>query len=440
LLDLFTEQYPQLLNDIRILDVESLVTEDYKKVVRNNPDVSVWLDKVCYSTRPGYVTSLCHFLKCVNLEDPGRLLDLKGHDDPRQRFFPAERLAEVWMSKARQQGLSNAMIKRTMDAVRSFFKSNRIPLIEVKCSYKPRPKGDLTDEDLRAFREGFNWYGKILFDFMLSVPVRDGQFQRCENCGQDFFPRWENVKTFPIIEAYSPFTIRTQKGHESDEYPDGLTQVCFLTETAARALNNYKDLKERFLDRKLKPSEYIFTHQKGHMGPRHVAPIGTSTIISFFQQASARTGKKIMPHRFRAWVNTILAARGIDKQVRDVYLGHTCSYEQGYIMQMIPKWQQTFREAKAMEHLDIMGAIVPPQDLEAKLLQIESLQKEIDRLKTQVNATKMSDEDFETMIDLLQMIREGRIKIGYLKRKAAATKTPRAGWKVPVQQPPSNDS
>jgi hypothetical protein len=109
-------------------------------------------------------------------------------------------------------------------------------------------------------------------------------------------------------------------------------------------------------------------------------------------------------------------------------------------MQMIPKWQQTFREAKAMEHLDIMGAIVPPQDLEAKLLQIESLQKEIDRLKTQVNATKMSDEDFETMIDLLQMIREGRIKIGYLKRKAAATKTPRAGWKVPVQQPPSNDS
>ena len=51
-----------------------------------------------------------------------------------------------------------------------------------------------------------------------------------------------------------------------------------------------------------------------------------------------KTGVNIYPHLLRTWANSILATRGIEKQLRDLYLGHVCAYDQGYVMQLLPKW------------------------------------------------------------------------------------------------------
>ena len=398
-----TEAHP------RILQLKAVVTRQYKIQVAAHPDVMLWLDKVGYKTRPGYLTNLCYYLKCVGIEDPGALLDLKGQEDVKRRCFPAERLAETWHALARAS-LSDAQIKKVLDAVRSFYKRNRVELIDVQCSYKPRARGEITDENFRVFRESFNWVGKILFDFLLSVPLRDGQFQKCKNCGQEFFPRWRDIKSYPKIEAYSPFTIRPEKGHESDQYPEGLMQVCFLTESAARSLNLYREIKQRALGRDLNPGEYIFTHQKSHWGPRHIAPITQPTVESFFQDASERAHQDISPHTLRAWVNTVLITRGIEKTLRDLYLGHTCSYEQGYIMQLIPKWQQTFREAKAMEHLDLQGSMLSQSELESKLLRLEEQEEEIRKLRTELHEV-VNEEDLKAFRQFSRLIQEGKVKI-----------------------------
>lgn len=373
----------------RVVILDRLVTDEEKVVLQANQDVSIWLGKVGYATRPAYVTDLCYFLACVGIQNPTELLDLKCQEDIRRRYFPAERLVETWIGLARQKGMTASKIKKIIDAVRSFFKHNRVPLVQVRAPYKPRLKDSLTDEDLRRFRTGFNWYGAILFDFLQSVPLRVGQFQRCPNCGQEFYPRWRDIEGYPKIEAYSAFTIRPQKGHENDNYKQGLMQVCFLTQTAAASLNTYRDYKERILGRPLGPDEYIFTHQKSHRGLKHVAPVSKENITFFFQQAEKRTGVHLSPHTLRAYANSVLASRRIDKMVRDIFLGHTCAYEQGYIIQMIPKWRQDLREVRAMENLDLAGEV---------------------RTKD-VFGRDVSEEDAKTMVWLLEKFKKGKCHV-----------------------------
>jgi len=369
------------------------------------------LAKIGRATAPGYLISICHFLKCVNVSDPAKLLDLKGYESIKRRFFPAEKLVETWQAKARKEGLADALIKRRLDAVRSFFKHNRIPLVQVTCAYKPKQKQPLTDEDIRRFREGFNWFGKILFDFLLSAPLRDGQFQHCPYCKRDFYPQWSHIRTYPNIHAYSPVIIKPQKGHENNKYPDGLMQVCYLTETAANGLNAYRDFKEKALGRKLSPEEPIFTHQKNIKGKRHITPIGQRDIICIFRNVRIKTGVNIYPHLLRTWANSILATRGIEKQLRDLYLGHVCAYDQGYVMQLLTKWQQTFMQAKAMEHLDPIGAVVTTEDLEAKLMKLEDQEKTIRKLREEIEAKTIGQEDLETLKLLAKMARNGEIAI-----------------------------
>jgi len=281
----------------------------------------------------------------------------------------------------------------------------------VKASYRPRSKEGLTEEQLMQFRDGFSYYGKILFDFLLSVPLREGQFQQCSNCGQIFHPRWRHITTYPLIAEGSPFVIWPHKGHENENYKQGLRQVCFLTANVAKSLNQYRQLKERKLGRKLEPEEYIFTHQKNIDGTAHVTPISKNMIASTFWRARVLTGISISPHTPRAWVNSILAARGIDKQLRDLYLGHSCAYEENYIMQLIPQWQRTFKEKKALEHLNIVRNPEAALDLEETVQKVQEQQEEIQRLKRELTARTISSEDEKTLKDLLRDIREGKAKI-----------------------------
>jgi hypothetical protein len=249
--------FEQLLERITIVKKEDVTQEELMKL-RKNPDAALWLNKIGFVTRRNYEGQLIHFLKCVHIDNPSHLLDLKMDENPRRRFFPAERLAETWAALASQkipdqEPLTESVIKNTLDAVRSFFKHNKVPLIQVNYAYKPKPKDTFDEEQLRQFRESFTFYGKIIFDFLLSVPLRDGQFQICPNCGRDFNPRWQHILTYPKIEPYSPFVIRPAKGHENKNYSSGLMQVSFLTPTAAFQLNLYREIKEKALDRKRSP-------------------------------------------------------------------------------------------------------------------------------------------------------------------------------------------
>lgn len=407
------KDYNSLLGNIKV-NPPFTISKTLEKKVSTNADVIVWLAKVGYATRPQYLRCLCVFLSCTGITDPSALLDLKTHENVKKRFFPAERLIETWQAKAHLAHISAHTEKKILDSVRSFFKYNRVPLIQIKVSYRPMPKQEITDEQLRTFREALNALDTILFDFLTSVPLRDGQFKTCPNCGRDFHPRWQHIQTYPRIEAYSPFIIAPEKGHESQKFPEGLKQVCFLTETTAKSLRGYRNLKEKELGRQLRAEEYIFTYSRNMQdGQKHINPIGKSEIQGIFWRAQQKTGIRIYAHLLRAWVNTRLGTCGIDKQLRDVYLGHMGiqNEEEGYMMQMLPKWQETLKRAHAVESLDLVQGIVSPAELQDKLTRIDEQEREIQRLKSDIETSKLTREQINMIRTLTEKLRQGKIKI-----------------------------
>jgi hypothetical protein len=344
-------EFADILKRTKILDAKGLVTAADKAYWSQNLDVSLWLNTVISSTGNVYLTNLLYYSKCVTLSPPA-LLDLKMSKDPETRYFPAEQLMENWIRLAKQKKLLPSKIFGIVNATNSFYSHSRVPLIEISYVYKPKPKPPLDKNFLRTFREGFNFYSKVLFDFIVSVPVRDGQFLRCKYCGEEFFPRWRHIETFPKIEPFSAFVIKPEKGHESEKYREDIRQICFLTKTAAAELNALRDLKEAMLQRTLGPDEYIFTHQMDQAGITHVTPIARDDIGTIFRTNVRKTGVHIWPHLIRTWTNTTLASKGIDQQIRWIYLGHQRNYELSYMTQMIPQWRQTFQEKKALEALE----------------------------------------------------------------------------------------
>ena len=392
----FEVYFDSLLKNIKIADEFNAAKEDKAEIMQNH-DVRVWLSKVGHKTKPNYVTGLCYFLRCIGITDPTRLLDLKSHENRDKRFFPAEALVDYWLVLAKEKKLKSWQIKKTLDAVRSFFKKSRVPLVGISYTHRALPKPTLSKEELLRFREAFTWYGRIIFDFFTSVPLRTGQLQICPNCKGDFHPKWQNITTYPKIEAYSPFVIQPEKGHESKNYNPEMRQVCFLTETLARQLNSLREYRERLLGRALKPTEYIFTYsQHSRYGEFLVSPIGQQNIIMKFRRAQQKTGLKVYAHLLRSWVNSVLAAQGIDKQLRDLYLGHNCAYEQGYILQLIPLWRQTFMDKHAMEALDVTS---PSQHQVMKLEQqlIVRDQENVD-LKRRISQTEARLANIEKLI------------------------------------------
>jgi site-specific recombinase XerD len=409
----FKETYNATLQNIKVTPTFK-TSKAFENKTSKSADVMVWLGKVGYQTRRNYLRALCCFMESVNIREPALLLDLKSHENSKKRFFPAERLIETWQGKAHQAHVSAAAEKKTLDAVRSFFKYNRVPLLQIKCSYRPKPKQEVTDEELRSFRESLGPLNTILFDFLTSVPLRDGQFQTCPNCHRPFYPRWQNVESYPMIEPYSQFTIAPEKGHENDLFPEGLKQVCFLTDTAAKGLNTLRTIKEKQLGRRLQPSEYIFTHSRNMPGcQKHVTPIGKINVQTIFWRAACNTGIHVYPHLLRAWVNTRLSTCGIDKQLRDIYLGHTSiqNSEEGYIMQMRQKWRESLKKAHAIESLDLVKGIINPAELQDKLVRIDEQAREIQRLRNEIEASKLTKEELAMLHLMAEKMRQGKIQL-----------------------------
>jgi len=397
-LQLDEEDLSLLLDHVQILE-DWGSTQEFRERVQSHRDVRMWLSKVGYQTRRNYLDGLCYFLRSVGLDDPDRLFELKSFDDVKRRFYPVEKIVDYWIMLCKEKGLASYRIKKTVDAVRSFFKHNRARLIDVRVSYKPKAKPPISKEELLRFRDAMPWQGRILFDFLVSVPVRDGQFTECSNCGMQFYPRWRNILSFPIIEEYSPFVIQPEKGHESERYKSGLKQTSFLTATVAEELVNYKRYKEKILGRTIEADEPIFTITRNYRGKVECEePLKKAAVKSLFFRTQRITGLKIYPHLIRSWVNSVLAAYGIDKQVRDLYLGHSCAYEEGYILQLIPLWQQRFREKHALEALDVTS---PTQH------QIIELEKELKRLKEEAS---ISREDMEIVKKLVDLMKQGKVK------------------------------
>lgn len=378
------EAFKIILQSVRAYPFAGSMTSEDKEFVEKNPDVNAWLKHIGFSSREIYLVNMVYYTKCTKL-NPSALLDLKLSEDPKIRYYPAERLMENWIDLAEKAKLSNSRIFNVLASVRSFYLHNWVPLRRIYHTYCPPEKPEFDESNLLKFREGFDFWGKPLFDFLLAVPLRDGQFQRCPHCNTDFFPRWRHIITYPKIVPYSPFVIRPFKEHEKPRKK--LMQVCFLSASAALGLNTMRSQRENELGRPLLRDEFIFTHHvNSRKGIMNITPFGKANIYGIFRRAGINTGERgITPHRLRDWDNAILSTRGIDKQIRDIYLGHSTAYEMRYILQMVPKWRTTLIKAKALEHMDV----VPPPP-------------KLDKIKELVERLDLTEDEFELFKKILK--------------------------------------
>jgi hypothetical protein len=269
----FKNGYRKLLTETHIVNGYGS-PQELKVLVLINPEVKIWLSKLSPKTHRGYIDGFLFFLRCINVDNPSSLLDLKGYEDIKARFFPAEQLLDYWILIAKEKKVPAYRIKKVVDAVRSFFMHSRVELHKVSFTYKPKDKPALSREDLLHFRDNMTAHGRRIFDFLLSVPLRDGQFSICKHCGKDFNPRWRHIVDFPKIEPYSAFVIQPEKGHESPRYSQNLAQVCFLTQSAATQLQAVKALREKAIGRPMTGEDYIFTYsQDKPYGERMSTPL-----------------------------------------------------------------------------------------------------------------------------------------------------------------------
>lgn len=396
----FKTGYHQLLKQVHI-EEDYALQQTLAAEIKTNPEVKIWLSKLCPQTHTSYLVGFTFFLRCINLYEPSQLLDLKGYEDKKNRFFPAEQLMDYWLLLAKEKKVPPYLIKKTVDSVRSFFKHNRVKLEEVTFSYKPKDKPSLGSTEMIAFRDCMTAHGRHVFDFLLSVPLRDGQFSDCKYCGRSFHPRWGNLLDYPKIEMYGAFVTQPEKGHESDKYSHNLRQVCFLTQTAANQLNSMRYVREKALGRKLTKEDYIFTFsQDRHWGKADETPLHASAVRALYYVAQEKAGFRLYPHLVRSYVNTVLAACGIDKQVRDIYLGHSCCYDMGYIMQMIPVWREQFQKRHVLETLDILNP---------SLHEVAKLEQQLNKFQADKDAQfeAMKNDFMRLMDERLKQMREG---------------------------------
>ncbi len=129
--------FEKILSRIQELERQGAVTEEDLKQLALNPDIKSWLGNVVASSQKTYLIYIGYFLKCVRM-NPTQLLDLTLGQKPELRFYPAEKLLEVWRDLAKEQKLPRSVISIVVTTVKSYFSNSRTPLVKVKYVYKPK--------------------------------------------------------------------------------------------------------------------------------------------------------------------------------------------------------------------------------------------------------------------------------------------------------------
>jgi len=317
--------------------------------------------------------------------------------------FQAEELHDLTVTEL---DIPDSVKSNLSDAIKSFYKHNRRPLINVKKFDKPSPRERTpTLEDVMEMDNvATTQRNKAILWFLTTAPLREGTLKQLK--WSDF--EETNDKELPIMINIEDKRL---KGSGKGKYR-GIKQVCFLNHFVCDKINRY--LKEaESKGYKLKQDDPVFIGYRGENGngngdSNRIKPLSTSSMRVIFQKMSFHAWhdleqKRFSPHDFRRFVQTAMEKARISPSWTNVILGHKVSGVKGHYS------QPSLKELKE-QFKDVLPYIIPPHkqaspkqtlqksfqfmtDKAWQLIQLQhgSLKEEVETLETLMQNAKTQE-------------------------------------------------
>lgn len=331
----------------------------------------------------------------VTGKNPDELIQLKMEGQKAvgtPKEFQAEDLHDLTIS---EMNATDSIKANISDAVRSFYKHNRRPLIEVKKFERPTPKRRTPKlEDIEDMANVVTYRrDEALIWFLATAPLREGTIPQL---------KWRDLKATGDKELPIVINIESErlKGKGIGKYK-GLRQICFVNYFVVEKINHYrKEALAKGIE--LTGDTPVFMTYRENGNGNGTKPLSTSMIRTIFQNASLNAWhnleeKRFSPHDFRSFVNTAMEKAKITENWRSVIMGHMPKGTKGkfYSDPSIAELKEQFKQALPYlipEHKQK----TPKQDLIKSAFEFQDVAWEF--MKTQLEATIKESETLRALM------------------------------------------
>jgi integrase len=288
----------------------------------------IWLTKLRSEATKEVWLPLFKLYCDVAQKTPDELIELKMEDMRlvgTDKEFQAEELYDITISEMK---IPNSRKANLSESVKSFYRANRRPLVEVKKFERPSarkrtPKLEDIEDMASCSRTRRD---EALVWFLTTSPFREGTLTQL---------KWKDLKE--TNDSTLPYMLNIEaerlKGHGKGKYKD-LRQICFVNYFVAQKLMNYRKEAER-KGVKITPDTPLFIVYRGENGNGNEAhTLSDDSIRLIFQNMCLDAWndlniKRFSPHDFRRFVNTAMERAKISDNWRSIIMGHVPSEVKG---------------------------------------------------------------------------------------------------------------
>jgi integrase len=300
-------------------------------------------------------------------KNPDELIGLKMEGQKQvgtNKEFIAEELHDIVIT---QLTVPDSVKSNISDAVKSFYKHNRRPLINIKKFDKPSPRErtptleDILDLDnvARTQRD------KALLWLLTTAPFREATITKLK--WSDF--KETNDKELPLIINIESERL---KGSGKGKYR-GIKQICFVNHFVCDKILRYTKEAEA-KGYKLNADDPVFFGYRGENGNGNgdkLKPLSDSAIRYTFQKMSLNAWhdletKRYSPHDFRRFGETMMEKARINPNWINVIMGHKVRGVKGH-------YSKPSLEELKTQFKDVLPYIIPAHKQKVKSI-AESMQ------------------------------------------------------------------
>jgi integrase len=302
-------------------------------------------------------------------KNPNELIHLKMEGQRQvgtNKEFQAEELHDIVIT---QLAVPDSVKSNISDAVKSFYKHNRRPLINVKKFDKPSPRERTpTLEDIMELDNvATTQRDKALLWLLTTAPFRESTITKLK--WSDF--KETSDKELPIIVNIEDKRL---KGSGKGKYR-GIKQICFVNHFVCDKITRYiKEAEAKGYT--FKHEDPVFIGYRGENGNGKgngdkLKPLSDSAIRYTFQQMSLNAwhdleSKRYSPHDFRRFAETMMEKARVNPNWINITMGHKVKgVKQHYSQPSLEELKEQFK--------DVLPYIIPPHKQKVKSV-AESMQ------------------------------------------------------------------
>jgi len=266
------------------------------------------------STYNLYMVALSRFCEFVG-KDPDQIIEERLEDlqsrDPR-RMARYEELLMEWAKYLEDIGLTRGTVGTYCRAVKSFFKSNWVPLsVRTPKTWVTREDRRMTREDLAKMVEVGDLRGKVLVLFLSQSGMSISDFLSL---------RWADIydELEAGVEPIHIHVVREKTMHKYDTFVGSAT-----AEQLRKYVKKYSP----------KPSEPLLK----------ICASTARNILSAMSK-KAKIEPKIRPHTCRKFFSTQMKTAGCPNELVEYWVGHVLAYRGAYFIPSVEEQRKIYSE------------------------------------------------------------------------------------------------